>query len=259
MGDAAWPINMTPVKKFQCDSSISHNPPIGFTVREATYDDIPDMTQVHYSAFNDSYSFWKDLAPEDPVTEQWLGSNWAEGISSDKTKTFVVQDLSKAGKIVAFMRWSLPKQMSDKSRSPSKPEYKYPTRLAEVLWAGGLNNQIEVMGHRPHLKSDHIAVHVDYQGRGLAAMLMHWGCQQADRSGMEIYGNAMGKALPIWTKYFGFKERKTTRIPVPGTTKPFEVVAIVRSPQTLAQNVDLAGHQGLVSSHSFDQNAGILA
>ncbi|KAK6344203.1 hypothetical protein TWF696_007844 [Orbilia brochopaga] len=138
-------------KKFSCDPSILHNPPVGFAVREATYDDIPELTRVHYAAFNEGYDFWKDLAPEDAVTRQWLESHWAEGISSNKTKTFVVEDLLKGGRLAAFKRWVLPVQADNQSQNPPKAGYKYPTRLAEVLWGGGLKNQIEIMGYRPHL------------------------------------------------------------------------------------------------------------
>ncbi|KAJ6259743.1 hypothetical protein Dda_5383 [Drechslerella dactyloides] len=229
--NALWPVDIVSSERLRFDPNIRHKPPPGFAVREAAYDDIPELSRVDFSAYNEGYDFWKRLAPEDAATRHWFEGYWSDAISSNDMKIFVVQDLSKNGKLAALMRWGLPIRAADKRQNAPKKQRTYPSQLAEALWSRTAKTHLEVMGDRPHWKSDHLAVDPAHSGKGLAKMLMHWGCRQADKGGIEVYGSAMSLALPIWIKHFGFKERKIIDIPLAGCSESFKVVGIVRPPQ----------------------------
>ncbi|KAF3909143.1 hypothetical protein ABW21_db0207870 [Orbilia brochopaga] len=132
-------------------ANIQHNPPAGFAVREATYDDAEDITRLWYASFNTSHGFWKAATPEDSVTRQWLNDAWALGIKSGPNvlRTFVVEDLSKK-KLVAFARWNVPQADGNQDIPlPAHPS-QWDAELADALWGGMPRNRAEVMGNRPH-------------------------------------------------------------------------------------------------------------
>lgn len=58
-----------------------------------------------------------------------------------------------------------------------------------------------------------LGTHEDYQGRGLGAGLVKWGCDRADRDGMEAYLDASERGAPFYQKHFAFQGKDHIDIP----------------------------------------------
>ncbi|KAI1109879.1 hypothetical protein F5Y14DRAFT_455582 [Nemania sp. NC0429] len=71
-----------------------------------------------------------------------------------------------------------------------------------------------------------------YQDKGLGRAFMDWGLRQADATGLEMYGDATVRGLPVWKKY-GFKELGVLYVPGrPGLFDTYKIVPIVWTPGT---------------------------
>lgn len=60
-----------------------------------------------------------------------------------------------------------------------------------------------VAGSLTCLVLDTLATHPDYQGRGAGSMLVKWGCDLADASGLSVYVDASKEGAELYAK-FGF-------------------------------------------------------
>ncbi|KAK6347641.1 hypothetical protein TWF718_005480 [Orbilia javanica] len=123
---------------------IYHNPPPGFTVREAKESDAKELTRLWFSSRN------LPLEP-DTRTSQWWNDVWNLGIQagSSTVKTFVTEDQSS--KIVAFSRWNVPQIQKPQNDAPL-PEFpdEWGAELTEALWGNAARNREKIMGRRPH-------------------------------------------------------------------------------------------------------------
>ncbi|KAJ6260178.1 acyl-CoA N-acyltransferase [Drechslerella dactyloides] len=228
-------------------SDIQHNPPVGFAVREATYNDVDELTRLWFTSFNSSHDFWKAMTPEDPKTHQWLNDLWALGIKSGPSvlRTFVVEDVSNK-KLAAFARWN-PPQADGKQDIPI-PAYPshWDSELIDALWEGMPRNRAEVMGSKPHWSVDK-----GYQSKGLGKRLMEWGCRQADAKSLEVYLDATINGRPLYNKWFDFQDRKLLTIPSrPDSFGTYYVMSMVRP--AMLKSTPL--RHGLVTESVTDSN-----
>lgn len=69
----------------------------------------------------------------------------------------------------------------------------------------------EIMGTRPYYVLDTLVTHPDHHRRGAGGLLVQWGCDQADKKGVEAYLEASPMGKPLYERY-GFKEVKTVQI-----------------------------------------------
>ncbi|KAK6522594.1 hypothetical protein TWF281_002032 [Arthrobotrys megalospora] len=211
--------------------SIPFNAPAGFAVREATSNDVDALTRLWYQSFYTSHGFWQAVTPDDPVTRQWLNDAWDLGVQCGPSvfKTWVVEDLAKNGKIVAFARWHVPQ--ADGKQDFPLPTYPahWDAELTDALWGGMPRNRLDVMGTRPHWMFEFLGVDKGYQGKGLGYRLMEWGCKQADATGLEVYLDATIQGRPLYNKWFGFQDRKILEFPLrPDGFKEYYMMAMVR-------------------------------
>ncbi|KAF3927952.1 hypothetical protein ABW20_dc0108665 [Dactylellina cionopaga] len=193
-----------------CNPNIHHNPPAGFAVREATYNDVEELTRLWFASFNSSHEFWKIMTPDNAITRQWLNDVWTIGIRAGPSavKTFVVEELSQDKKLMAFLRLHVPQ--ADGNQNIPLPDFprEWDAELTEALWVGMSKNRAEIMGDRPH---------------------WNWVCRQADAANLEVYADATIKGLPLFKKYFGFQERKLLTIPPrPNSFGTYEIMAGMR-------------------------------
>ncbi|KAF3923867.1 hypothetical protein ABW21_db0207594 [Orbilia brochopaga] len=175
------------------------------------------------------------MTPIDPITRKWWDDTWTLGIQVGPgvLMTFVVEDLSRDNKLVAFIRWHVP-QLDGKQDIPL-PDFpsEWDAELTEAFWGGMVKNRAAVMGRKPHWMGEFIGVDPAYQHKGLAVMLMDWACRQADAADLEIYGDATDMARPLWKKYFGFQDRLPLHLPSrPDTFGDYFLTAIVRPPNS---------------------------
>ncbi|KAK8122288.1 Acyl-CoA N-acyltransferase [Apiospora sp. TS-2023a] len=213
---------------------ILHHSPAGFHIREATKDDVENLTSLWYSSFNPSHPFWDVATPDDAVSRRWWNDTWTMGLQAgpDVLRTFVVEDHAQGGRLAAVARWHVPQD--DGCQDIPLPEFpaKWDTEVTETLWGGMPRNRREIMGQRSHWMLEFLGVDQGYQGKGLGFALLDWGCRQADKVGLEVYLDATIKGLPFYKKCCGFEERKPLVMPVrPDTYGNYELVASVRMPR----------------------------
>lgn len=58
-----------------------------------------------------------------------------------------------------------------------------------------------------------LGTHEDYQGCGIAARLIKWGTDQADKDGLESCLHASERGQPYYKKWHGFKYGKQIEVP----------------------------------------------
>ncbi|KAK6538248.1 hypothetical protein TWF694_011127 [Orbilia ellipsospora] len=171
------------------------------------------------------------MTPDDAITRKWWDDVWAMGLEAGPTPvvTFVVEDCSRRNKLVAFSRWNVPQ--FEKSLEPSSDYYMPPfpeewdPELTEAFWGGMSKNKTSIMGDKPHWSVDPTT-----ERRGLASVLMDWACRQADKSGLELYGDATPEGLAVWKKHFDFKGLKSLVL-TSDQFGSFEMVSGVRYPK----------------------------
>ncbi|KAJ2975674.1 hypothetical protein NUW58_g8290 [Xylaria curta] len=149
-------------------------------------------------------------------------------------KTFVVEDLSKGNKLVAFHRSHVPQADGNQDiPMPPVPD-SWDPEITDALWGGMARSRERVMGKKPHWMAEFTAIVPGYQNSGLAYTLSNWVFRQSVATGLDIYADATMKGLPIW-KHYGLEERGIITIPGrPGYFDTYEVVPIVWSPKNKA-------------------------
>ena len=58
-----------------------------------------------------------------------------------------------------------------------------------------------------------LGTHEDYQRKGIAARLIKWGTDQADKEGLETYLDGSEKGQPYYKRWHNFKFGKDINIP----------------------------------------------
>ena len=77
-----------------------------------------------------------------------------------------------------------------------------------------------------------LGTHEDYQGRGIGAGLVKWGCDHADKDGMEVYLDASERGAPFYQKHFDFEPRRRISIPERPSYGTFNYFSHVRPVQS---------------------------
>ncbi|KAI0395205.1 hypothetical protein F5Y17DRAFT_221559 [Xylariaceae sp. FL0594] len=228
-----------------------HDAPPGFRIREATLADVGGIIDVWYASFNRTHRFFDYATPDTPATRKWFEAFWTMGIEAGPTvlRTFVVEDLDDNNttaidndnndkkekekgkkKIVAFSRWHVPQADGNQDiPAPPFPD-EWDPEISEALWGGMARSRERVMGKRPHWSADFVAVHTDYQNRGLAVPLVEWARRQAIASNVPMYADASMDGLPVW-RHYGIVECGLIEMPRrPETYGSYEVVPIYWEP-----------------------------
>ena len=95
--------------------------------------------------------FWQYLFPDDEAKRHWLDNAWAIGIDNPTDRSFVVEDMEKGNRIVAFSRWMVPQQDGNLERKwPDIKESDWHMDVAGSFFGGMEENRHELMGTRPH-------------------------------------------------------------------------------------------------------------
>ena len=79
-----------------------------------------------------------------------------------------------------------------------------------------------------------LGVHEDYQKHGIAASLIKWGTDQADKDGLETYINGSEIGQPYYKRRHAFTEEKDIDVPDRPQYGSFHYKSLVRLPQNVA-------------------------
>lgn len=126
--------------------------PPGFHIRDATLDDVEDITRLWYASFNKSHKFFDSATPDNAATRKWLSQAWIIGILAGPAvlKTLVVEDLSKDKKLVAFARIHVPQPDGNQDIPLPQTPPEWDPEITEALWGGIARNRASIMGRRLH-------------------------------------------------------------------------------------------------------------
>ncbi|KAK6348559.1 hypothetical protein TWF718_006347 [Orbilia javanica] len=144
------------LKPLGYDINIRHKPPQGFAIREATFDDIEEVTDLWFKSFNDkryiSSKFFDVAMPETQATRGFLRDllSMSIRVGPSKLVTHVVEDLSNDSKIVACGLFSPPQP--DGPVELSLPEFpkEWDSELADSLWGEKSDSRADLLGKQPH-------------------------------------------------------------------------------------------------------------
>lgn len=126
--------------------------PIGFKIRDATLNDVGDISRLWFLSFNQSHKFFEYATPENPEIRAWLEEIFMIGIKAGPSvfRTFVVEDVNMNHKLVAFCRIHVPQP--DGNQEIPMPEFPdgYDPKIADGLWGGMERNRASIMGRQLH-------------------------------------------------------------------------------------------------------------
>ncbi|KAF3908608.1 hypothetical protein AA313_de0200580 [Arthrobotrys entomopaga] len=214
------------------DESIAFNAPEGFAVRDATLDDVEDITRLWYMTFWESHDFWKVVTPDTPAGRAWVKEFWAISIraSPERHRIFVVEDLAKDKKLVAFLRFMVPITDGTQFHNPI-PEYppEWDAEWLNGVWGGIGNKRKEIMGNQIHWLGEFIGTDPAYKRQRLAFMLEDWFCQQQDAFGIQGYHVAT-IAGRLFHQSLGYKDIGVLRAPSHPDFGVYEFLVQLRQP-----------------------------
>jgi len=130
---------------------------------------------------------------------------------------------------VAWSRWWIPEQDWKHTEWPEPPADMHPA-FAGPFFGGMEHNREELLKGTAHwckfasstlakrvadgvIVFELLGVAKGYWGRGIASALLQWGCEQADKEGLQVYLDASPMGAPLYTKRFGFVRRADVPMP----------------------------------------------
>lgn len=121
-----------------------------FVIRQARVEDADEMAQLFYTAFAPAHPFYSVMMPREAGLPWWVAA-WKIGIEQDPTtRTFVVEDTSCDGKLVAYSRWVVPQHDGNLQRLWPEIPPQFDQEICKALFEGVHGNRKELMGTRPH-------------------------------------------------------------------------------------------------------------
>ncbi|KAI9812918.1 MAG: hypothetical protein M1827_004436 [Pycnora praestabilis] len=198
-------------------ASIASNPPSkpnpNLVLAPVTIDDIPAMSPVWTEAFN-IYPIMERMFPWTPAQQAWWDAANTRTLLHDPTVRLIkVVDTANHDKLAGYAQWYVParnKEEEEKAKKVKEEEKKTGWCTdGDVEMLNNVFNNIEeekekIMEDRPHCFLHILCVHPTYQRQGASSLLLHWGCDIADATGIEAYLAAAPKAVPVYER-FGFK------------------------------------------------------
>jgi GNAT superfamily N-acetyltransferase len=206
---------------------------------KATVADIPVLSTTFHRAFHDT-AFYKAMVPDTPANDKWWQESHKIALLDPETHVVKMVD-QENGNIAAMARWVLPGK--DGSPQPGSAEDRWPEftndvdrTLADPLFAAMARGRQEFMGDRKHycklaesiLLADVtlplqdmlltkavlelLQVVEEYKGRGAGSLMIKYGCDLADKDGLEAYLDASMDGFPLYQR-FGFVLKAEAAMP----------------------------------------------
>ncbi|KAH6891048.1 acyl-CoA N-acyltransferase [Thelonectria olida] len=184
--------------------------PPSITLRPATLDDVPLMTQIYLNAFEHTTLSRLSF----PSHEPQVAAYWADWIQAKINVPDTHMVLALLGRdVVGWARWV---------RVPAAPlpdpplvfsAAVYPAcgdgALAARFFQAAHNARRRLMGAREHWFLSMIMTRTDAQRNGVGSALMRYGCEKADEDGWQSFLNASRDGRPLY-ELFGFKSDDIT-------------------------------------------------
>jgi GNAT superfamily N-acetyltransferase len=173
-------------------------------LKPLTSSDAKAWAWLDYISFKGTVGRYLWLRDPSPDTLQLMAQDRLKDLQMEDTYHWKIidTDLQDPEQPIAFASWTIyphQREEADIEADNVIPDM-YPERnmpAVKEFWAPLFEAHKAVMGARPHMMISMFGTHPDHQRRGAGKMLMEWGCQEADRRGLEIYveASSMGKGL----------------------------------------------------------------
>ncbi|KAE8381705.1 acyl-CoA N-acyltransferase [Aspergillus bertholletiae] len=171
------------------------------SICEVALDDIPQITEVWYRAFSTPHNL--ELFPDTPAVRSWWNKNISYDLVNRPYQKYIkVVDAACPGEIIAYAKWDLQPDECGERFLPWHPESN--AELCAQLFGGIELQRKSLMRGCRHFYLDMLATNPEHGRRGAASLLVHWGCDIADRNGITIYVSSSDQAVGLYQK-FGFK------------------------------------------------------
>ncbi|KAH7028871.1 acyl-CoA N-acyltransferase [Microdochium trichocladiopsis] len=194
-------------------------------------EDIPRCVDIYLSAFSDNAhslacfprgapavrTFWEAMLREemaDPDAVFLKAVDAEDGEGEDEEEAAATRSEME---LVAFAKWNRPKTRQEQhEQQDEEGEEEHEVQLP--VWPAGADSQLcqstfgewarahhRIMGDRPHWYLEMLATDPAHQGRGAGSRLLRYGCEQADRDGVEAYLEASPGGARMYHRH-GFEE-----------------------------------------------------
>ena len=170
----------------------------------ATESDAKDLGEMYFLAFN--HAFYKAMCPRTSESENAWTTATGNILRDPMSMNFKVTDITTS-KVVAMGRWLKPREPNQKEQPGTAPDRYDPIpgccdeELATALFGCFAEHRAKMMGNRRHYYMELLATDPKYQGQGAASLVLKYGCDLADRDGLECYIDASPKGLPLYEKF----------------------------------------------------------
>lgn len=175
-----------------------------FVLSDANLDDIPALAKIFPRAYHRS-PFFRKMIPDTAANDKWWQEAHRIALLDPKTRFVKVTDREK-GEVVAMARWVLPRDDGD--QQPGSEEGRWPKmtddvdhELSTIMFGSMARYRRTLMGDQRHYFLEFIQTAPEYQGRGVASLMMRYGCDMADNDGLEIYVASTMEGYPVYLKY----------------------------------------------------------
>ncbi|KAJ3079682.1 hypothetical protein HK100_010354 [Physocladia obscura] len=178
-----------------------------FTVSVCSVNDGNGLARTNMSAYWQDVNWrlmWEDKSLE-YVTKQ-NAKRWPRNLTIDSRKRHLKAVNSQTGQIVGYVRFILPETLSDEwleAKVPQPTEQEAADYLALYISADYAYSNITDHMDEPvtemkniwfskknYIVLDHLAVHPEYQRRGIATMLLRPGLSFAEKTGFDVFALA---------------------------------------------------------------------
>ncbi|PYI34291.1 acyl-CoA N-acyltransferase [Aspergillus indologenus CBS 114.80] len=192
-------------------------PPAPLQLHPVTEPDLPALTHIFYAGFTTPTD--RQMFPDTPGLRAW----WAAANRHDLGQKPGVRFLKVVdpglrsgnsdspapdadvngsggddGRVIAYGKWDL---------DPGHRGARFPAwhadsdgALCERFFGGCEAIREEVMRGRGHYYLDMLVTHPQHRRRGAATMLVRWGCERADRTGMPVYIDSTRAGVPVYER-----------------------------------------------------------
>ncbi|MCJ1288099.1 hypothetical protein MMC26_007454 [Xylographa opegraphella] len=191
------------------------------TLLPATLADVPVMTSIYLSAFQDviAHDCFPRTSPH--IKDWWTSSNMDDMKNQASARFLKVVD---GDDIVAYAKWNVPVQQGSETVLGGDNPEDMPVwpqdanvELCDEFFGHLARERKRIMGNRSHYYLEIVATLPQHQGKGAAGKMIRWGLDQADRDGLEAYVEASPLAVPVYEHYgwtvvadFTLKDREHT-------------------------------------------------
>ncbi|OQD80283.1 hypothetical protein PENANT_c037G07134 [Penicillium antarcticum] len=167
----------------------------------ATPDDIPAITNLWFTVFNESMNH---LMPDTPGVRAWMTEANYHDMENKPYHKYIkiidptTKDVDGRPRLAAYAKWDL---AMPNQRGPRFPPWHADMPAGDCdAFFGKLEDD-----RRRVMDLDMLGTHPDYRRCGAGSALVQWGCDIADREGDGAYVDASKAGAPLYERH-GFAD-----------------------------------------------------